>query len=60
MVVVPILKKGADQEGILGATQALHTALTQAGGRSKLDNRLDLSPGFKYNEYELRVSLTWR
>lgn len=52
---MPILKKGADQDAILAATQSLHDTLVKAGIRSKLDNRLDASPGFKYNEYELRV-----
>ena len=55
VVIVPIVKNEGDKDKILGACQNLHTALQNAGLRSKLDDRLDRSPGFKFNDYEMRV-----
>lgn len=55
VVIVPIVKNEADKDKILAACQNLHTALQGAGVRCKLDERLDRSPGFKFNDYEMRV-----
>ena len=52
---MPIVKNEADKDKILSACQALHSSLAPAGVRSKLDDRLDRSPGFKFNDYEMRV-----
>ena len=57
MVVVPIVKNEADKAKILEACEGLHSALKKADIRVKLDDRLDRSPGFKFNDYEMRVSL---
>ena len=61
---MPIVKNEADKDKILSACQALHSALGPAGVRSKLDDRLDRSPGFKFNDYEMRgtfciIVLSW-
>ncbi|KAK9814281.1 hypothetical protein WJX72_003344 [[Myrmecia] bisecta] len=53
VVIVPILKKGADQKAILAAVSSLEAAAKAAGIRVKLDARLEKSPGSKFNQYEL-------
>lgn len=55
VVIVPIVKKDADADSVLKASRGLHASAVGAGIRCKLDERLDQSPGFKYNDYELRV-----
>ena len=55
---MPIVKNEADKDKILAACRALHEALQDASVRCKLDDRLDRSPGFKYNDYEMRVRTT--
>lgn len=55
VVIVPITKKDADVASVLAAAQKLQAVLVEAGVRCKLDDRLDQSPGFKYNDYEMRV-----
>ena len=57
VVIVPIVKNEGDKERILEACRALHSTLQGADIRSKLDERLDRSPGFKFNDYEMRVGL---
>ena len=52
-VVVPIGREGEADE-VLAASRRLTDELTAAGVRAKLDDRLQLSPGFKFNEWELR------
>ncbi|KAK9801960.1 hypothetical protein WJX73_001837 [Symbiochloris irregularis] len=54
VVIVPITKKDADVESVLSAARKLQATLVAADIRCKLDERLDQSPGFKYNDYEMR------
>jgi prolyl-tRNA synthetase len=52
VVIVPVgLKK--DPEAILGAADALQRELRAAGIRTHIDDR-DLSPGYKYNDWEMK------
>ena len=60
VVIVPIVKNEANKERILEACERLHTALKGADVRVKLDDRLDRSPGFKFNDYEMRVGQPMR
>jgi prolyl-tRNA synthetase len=53
VVVVPISREGESEE-VLSASRRLTDELVSAGVRAKLDDRLHLSPGFKFNEWELR------
>lgn len=55
VVIVPIMKKEADQEAVMQAVQALHTAAQQAGLRCKLDASTERTPGWKFNHYEMKV-----
>jgi prolyl-tRNA synthetase len=53
VVVVPIGREG-EADAVVGASRALVAQLGQAGVRARLDDRLQLSPGYKFNEWEMR------
>ena len=53
VVIVPI-GRGAQAAEIIPAATALAQRLTAAGIRAHVDDRPQLSPGFKFNEWELR------
>lgn len=52
-VVVPIISKKA-REGVLAAARDLAAALKNAGIRLKFDDREEYSPGWKYNQWEMK------
>ncbi len=54
IVVIPIVKKGMDIDSVLGAAKNIHETLSNAGYRSLLDDSLDRTPGWKFNNYELK------
>ncbi len=54
VVIVPIWRKPEEREAVLGAARAILGALEEAGIRGKLDEREGLTPGFKFNEWEMR------
>ncbi len=53
-VVVPIYRSDAERETVLEAAKKIYAALAAAGIRVKLDEREGLSPGFKFNDWEMR------
>ncbi len=53
VVVVPI-GRGEQFDSVLAASRALAAELKQAGIRVHVDERTQLSPGFKFNDWELR------
>jgi prolyl-tRNA synthetase len=53
VVVVPIWKGSDPRERILEAARAARDRLAATGLAVKLDDRDNVSPGFKYNEWEL-------
>jgi prolyl-tRNA synthetase len=53
VVVVPIYKNDAEQDAVLAAVERI-TAEWQGRLRFKVDNRDQLTPGFKFNEWELK------
>jgi len=53
VVIVPIFKSGDAVEKILAAAREVEGTLKKAGIAVKLDARDNLSPGFKYNEWEM-------
>jgi prolyl-tRNA synthetase len=53
-VIIPIFRKEADKSAVLEAANRISSELTEAGIRVKIDDRENLSPGFKYNDWELR------
>lgn len=54
VVVVPIWRDGDPVEEILAAARRVQESLKGAGLSVKLDDRDNLSPGFKYNDWELQ------
>jgi prolyl-tRNA synthetase len=53
-VIVPIWKNDAERAATLGAAAAVRAALLAAGIRTKTDEREGASPGFKFNDWEMR------
>jgi len=52
IVVVPIYKNDQEQSKVLAAVQQVEKQLT--GWRFKVDLRTEVTPGFKFNDWELR------
>jgi prolyl-tRNA synthetase len=52
VVIVPIVR--GEGTAVLDAARALFTACKKAGLRVKLDDRPGQSPGFKFNEWDMR------
>jgi prolyl-tRNA synthetase len=53
-VVVPIWRKADEGEKVLAAARAAHDELVRAGIRAHLDLREGVTPGFKFNDWEMR------
>src|SRR5216683_1500028 len=54
VVIVPIWRKAEEAEKVLDAARAIRDALEAGGLRVRLDDREGLTPGFKYNDWEMR------
>jgi len=54
IVIVPIFKTDEEKASVLETAWRLHRELTQAGIRVKMDEREGMSPGFKFNDWEMR------
>ncbi len=54
VVLVPIYKTDAEKSAVLPVTERIKQELIDAGVRLKVDRREHLSPGFKFNDWELR------
>jgi len=54
VVMVPIYKKDEEKSVVLAAVARMQQELTDAGVRVKVDDRDNLTPGFKYNDWEMR------
>lgn len=53
-VIVPIYRKDDEKGPVMEAVTCLEKELQDAGVRVKVDDRDNLSPGFKFNDWELR------
>jgi prolyl-tRNA synthetase len=53
-VVVPIFKNEAEQSEVMEVADRVFIELKAAGIRVKLDDRDHVSPGFKFNDWEMR------
>ena len=53
-VIVPIYYKTGDQEVIQQKSQSVLNELTNAGIAANLDNREQYTPGWKFNEWEMK------
>jgi prolyl-tRNA synthetase len=54
LVIVPIYKTDEERASVLENAQRLRRELVDAGIRVKMDEREGLSPGFKFNDWEMR------
>jgi prolyl-tRNA synthetase len=53
-VMVPIFKNDTEKSVVMEAAVRLFRELKDAGIRVKLDDRDEVTPGFKYNDWEMR------
>ena len=53
VVIVPILA-GKDRDAVLAAARELAAVLIRAGLRVRLDDRTEVTPGYKFNDWEMR------
>jgi prolyl-tRNA synthetase len=53
-VIVPIYRKDEEKAAVLAFAERVRAALLAAGVRVRLDDRDQHTPGWKYNEWELR------
>jgi prolyl-tRNA synthetase len=54
VVVVPIWRKAEEGERVLAAARGAVESLERAGLRARLDEREGVTPGFKFNDWEMR------
>jgi prolyl-tRNA synthetase len=54
LVIVPIYKTDEERSSVLENAQRLRRELVDAGIRVKMDEREGMSPGFKFNDWEMR------
>ncbi len=54
VVIVPIGKNDEERAPVMAVAESLLAELQAHGVRTKLDTRFELSPGFKYNDWEMR------
>ncbi len=54
LVIVPIFKTDEEKASVLETAQRLRKELVAAGIRVKMDEREGMSPGFKFNDWEMR------
>jgi prolyl-tRNA synthetase len=54
VVVVPIYKTEAEKSSVMETTNRLFQQLKAAGIRLKVDDREEVTPGFKFNDWEMR------
>jgi len=54
VVMVPIFKNESEKGQVMPVADDLFAALKAAGVRVKMDDREEVTPGFKYNDWELR------
>ena len=54
VVIVPVIFKDTEKEKLFAKAKELEEILSKAGIRTKLDDRTNYSPGWKYNHWELK------
>ena len=53
-VIIPIFRSDADKEAVMPVVERVFKELKAAGIRLKVDDREGVTPGFKYNDWEMR------
>lgn len=54
VVVIPIYKSDSEKAAVMQVANRIYLELSSAGIRLKLDDREEVTPGFKFNDWELR------
>lgn len=54
VVIVPIYKSEAEKAAVMPVADRIFAELKAAGLRLKMDDREEVTPGFKYNDWEMR------
>jgi prolyl-tRNA synthetase len=54
VVIVPIFKTDEEKRSVFEAAQKIRAEMIAAGIRVKMDERDGMSPGFKFNDWEMR------
>ncbi len=54
IVIVPIYKNEAEKSSMLAVADRIQNELCAAGFRLQVDNREEVTPGFKFNDWEMR------
>lgn len=54
VVIVPIFRKDAEREAVLAMVEKVRAGLMAEGVRVHVDDRDGLTPGFKYNDWEMK------
>jgi prolyl-tRNA synthetase len=54
VVIIPVMRKGEAEPGVTAAVDALFAELKAAGVRAHVDDRPQVSQGFKFNDWEMR------
>ena len=54
VVIVPIFKSDEEKARVMEAARKIRAALVAADIRTKMDEREGVSPGFKFNDWEMR------
>ena len=54
VVVVPIWKKDEEKEAVMASVDSIISSLSNAGVRTHLDADQSKSPGWKFNQYEMK------
>ena len=54
VIIVPIYRKDAEKDAVMAAVDEVFAELKAGGIRVKVDDREGFSPGFKYNDWEMR------
>jgi len=54
VVIIPIFGKGAEETDVLEKSHQLFQELKMLGIRCHLDDRTEVTPGFKFNDWEMR------
>jgi prolyl-tRNA synthetase len=53
-VIVPIFKSEPETTAVMETVERVHAELKAAGIRVKVDDRTEVTPGFKFNDWEMR------
>ena len=54
VVLIPIYRKDEEKSQVMPVVEKITTELMAAGIRLKLDDRDEVTPGFKFNDWEMR------